>query len=249
MRIVTTSSSGFCAPAGGFHNCARRARSASSSFCVSCVAAALRRAERHGVVDRIAGRFLCAAASRLSSSASISRGSNFGCCAAAAASAASAILASTFFCSVFLASSFLIASAIRSRLGSAFFLAACFGCGRRRRRRIGRGGDFAWRDLRGRVFHRLLLADPLHERLLASPAWARSAGPASVSLLSVSVTMLTAMLSTCGGRQPRRRKAHQRRAQDDEMAAAPIWSSPSARGLPFFLLRNDFDIGPEARRP
>ena len=103
--------------------------------------------------------------------------------------------------------------ALRLRLA----LGGLLGLRRRRRLRgIGRRGDLFRRDLRVRIVDRRSAVDFLRERILR---FLRVGLPARTSLLAVSVTMLTAMLSTCGRRQPRRRKAHQRRAEDDDMTA------------------------------
>src|SRR5262249_39371934 len=104
-------------------------------------------------------------------------------------------------------------------LGLGFFLRFLLGLRRRwRRRRIGRSGDLLGRNLGGGIVDLLLLVDFLHQRLLFLLGHRRRA-----------------LRHLAGGRvgddvdrnaldhrlrQARRRKAHQRRAQDDEVAAA-----------------------------
>ncbi len=137
MRIWTTSSSGFLAPAGGLQSCASRARKASSSLCVSSAACPLG-APSETVSLRTGPVAAKRCGARLSSSASTLRGSNFGCSLAGRFGGVGN-LASAFF-SAFLASSFLSASAIRSRLGSGgFFSTGTGGLGSG----IGGGGSSA----------------------------------------------------------------------------------------------------------
>ena len=233
MRIVTTISSGLRAPAGGFHNCASRARSASSSLCESCAAVPLaRRATAVSLSVSPVASLRCGVALveqrlhlarielrlvlRLRRPLRRRRDFRVG------------------FLRVRLLLLGLLGGVLLDRfgdqvaLGLGLLLGLLLGLRRRRRwRRIGRRGDLLRRDLGVRIVDRPSVRRS-SRRTDSSPPWARSSCPrVSCALVGVGDDVDRNALDL-RRRQPRRRKAHQRRAQNDERGSTRIWSSPSA---------------------
>src|SRR5499427_72568 len=119
--ISTTNSWGSLAPAGTVHNCASRARKASSSLSDNCAAAPFDKPSE-GALLSVSPAAASLVDSRLSSSAATCLGSNLGAGGAGFFGGVGG-LASAFFGSGFFTSSFASASAIGSGGVSACFLA------------------------------------------------------------------------------------------------------------------------------